>query len=180
MSSNLTRKRSLRGHDRVILVALGSNLESPQFGGPRQTLEAALGAMPYFGITVRQRSSWYSTAPVPASDQPWFVNGVALVETKASPAKLLALLHEIEAQFGRRRRSRNENRILDLDLLEYNHRVCCIEGGLQLPHPKIAQRAFVLHPLEELVPEWRHPLTDRTPAEMIQDLREFQSIRRLT
>ena len=165
-------------HDKAILVALGSNLESPEFGAPEQTLEAALGLMPSFGIAVAKRSSWYRSAPVPPSDQPWFVNGVAKVETKAQPVELLAILHSIEERFGRRRVHRNESRILDLDLLAFGRDCRSVPGGLMLPHPRIAERAFVLLPLRELVGAWHHPITGQTPAEMLEGLSTAQEIQR--
>ena len=163
----------------MILVALGSNLESPDFGGPQQTLEAALDVMPSFGVTVLAKSSWYRSAPVPISDQPWFVNGVASVATKAHSSDLLTLLHEIEARFGRTRTIRNESRILDLDLLAYGGECRSVPGGLILPHPKIAERAFVLEPLAELAAGWRHPRTGLTPREMLERLPDGQDICRI-
>ena len=163
----------------MILVALGSNLESPVHGSPQRVLEAALDSMPARGISVILRSSWYRSAPVPPSGQPWFVNGVAQIDTSMKPAELLARLHEIEFQFGRRRLVRNESRVLDLDLLAYN-RECLSEGSsLVLPHPRIAERAFVLYPLVEMVPEWQHPVSGETAAEMLRHLPEGQQIERI-
>ena len=103
------------------------------------------------------RSRWYRSAPVPPSDQPWFVNGVAAVETTLDPAALLALLHSVEARFGRVRREKNAARVLDLDLLAYGERVSAPDDVPVLPHPRLHQRAFVLRPLAELAPNWRHP-----------------------
>lgn len=163
----------------MILVALGSNLESPEIGGPQQTLEAAIGVMPSFGISVLQKSSWYHSAPVPLSDQPWFVNGIVRVETKARSAELLAKLHLIEERFGRKRSVRNESRVLDLDLLAFGRECQSIPGGLTLPHPRIAERAFVLLPLQELAKAWRHPETGQTPGEMLDRLPETQKICRI-
>lgn len=163
----------------MILVALGSNLESPVHGAPQRVLEAALESMPACGISVVLRSSWYRSAPVPRSSQPWFVNGVAQIDTSMKPAELLACLHEIEFQFGRRRLARNESRVLDLDLLAYD-RECPPEGsGLILPHPGIAERAFVLYPLVEMCPEWQHPVSGETAAEMLRGLPEGQQIERI-
>lgn len=163
----------------MILIALGSNLESPEFGGPQQVLEAALDAMPSYGATVLKVSTWYSSAPVPISDQPWFTNGVASVKTNAQSSALLARLHEIEARFGRTRGVRNESRVLDLDLLAYGRECRSTPGGLILPHPRIAERAFVLEPLAEVAGQWRHPLTGLTPHEMLGRLPESQRIRRM-
>jgi 2-amino-4-hydroxy-6-hydroxymethyldihydropteridine diphosphokinase len=141
----------------VILLGLGANLDHPRYGPPRKTLEAALEALQQSGVTVLARSRWYRSQPVPPSDQPWFVNAVASVATGLSPAALLAGLHEIEARFGRQRRERNEARVLDLDLLAYHDRVSAPGEIPVLPHPRLAERAFVLEPLLELDPGLRLP-----------------------
>lgn len=161
-----------------ILIGLGANLPSARFGPPRATLEAALEALEERGARIRRRSRWYESVPVPVSDQPWFVNGVALVETAADPAELLAILHAVEHDFGRERRQRNEARVVDLDLLAYGARV---DPGPTpvLPHPRLGERAFVLRPLAELLPDWRHPVTGRSVAELIAALPADQVARPL-
>src|SRR3546814_15500484 len=103
---------------------------------------------------------------VPESDQPWFVNGVASLRTDLSPWELLAVLHEVEAEHERVRSVPNASRTLDLDLLAYDDRVVDGAGGLMLPHPRLSERAFVLQPLAELAPDWRHPLSGLTAAEI--------------
>lgn len=150
----------------MILIALGGNLPSPRFGAPRQTCEAALAALHAAGVRVVRRSRWYRSAPVPPSDQPAFVNGVAQVATALPPADLLALLHRIEAELGRTRRLRNEARVIDLDLLAYGDRVSAAGDVPVLPHPRLAERAFVVLPLAEVAPGWRHPVNGLSPAEM--------------
>ena len=145
----------MKRHD-GIFIGLGANLPGPQ-GSPRATLEAALVALDRAGLRLVSRSRWYESAPVPMSDQPWYVNGVVEVETDLDPAALLALLHEIEAAFGRTRTVRNEARPLDLDLLAYGDRVLTEEPRPLIPHPRLHERAFVLLPLAELAPDWRHP-----------------------
>jgi 2-amino-4-hydroxy-6-hydroxymethyldihydropteridine diphosphokinase len=154
----------------MILVGLGANLEHPRYGPPRQTLEAALEALRLSGIVVLTRSRWYRSAPVPPSDQPWFVNCVASVETSLSPSALLAQLHEIETRFGRTRRRRNEARVLDLDLLAYHDRVSAPGECPVLPHPRLAERAFVVLPLAEVAPDWRHPVSGLGVAELASRL----------
>ena len=154
----------------MILIALGANLPSPSHGAPRAACEAALEALSAAGVRVMRRSRWYESAPVPASDQPWFINGVAAVETELSAADLLALLHRIEADFGRARRVRDEARVLDLDLLAYGDRVSAPGETPVLPHPRMAERAFVLLPLAEMAPGWRHPVSGLSPAEMAEQL----------
>src|SRR5579863_5749882 len=159
----------------MILVALGANLPSSEFGAPPASLEAALRLLEGESVRVKRCSSWYRSAPVPPSDQPWYVNGVAAVETMRSPAELLAALHRIEARFGRMRRERNEARVLDLDLLAYHDRMSRHgDPAPELPHPRLHQRAFVLVPLAEIAPDWRHPRLGLTVEEMVGRLPEGQ------
>jgi 2-amino-4-hydroxy-6-hydroxymethyldihydropteridine diphosphokinase len=160
----------------VILIALGANLPG-RHGSPRQTLEAALAALPSRGIAVRSRSAWYLTAPVPVSDQPDYVNGVAEIETALDAPATLAALHAVEADFGRVRGVANAARVLDLDLLDYDGQVR--SAAPVLPHPRIAERAFVLYPLREVAPDWVHPVRGRTVEELIAALPPGQKIRRL-
>lgn len=159
----------------MILVAIGSNLSSPAHGGPRQVCDAAVARLEALGVRVAARSRWFETAPVPLSDQPWFVNGVLAVETALEPAPLLELLHRVEAEFGRVRRAVNEARILDLDLLDHHGRVG--EGPPTLPHPRMGGRAFVLLPLADVAPSWRHPATGEALADLVAALPPDQGIR---
>lgn len=152
----------------MILIGLGANLPSAA-GGPRETLEAALRRLEQSGVRVVARSRWYRTAPVPVSDQPWFVNGVARVETCLDPPALLGLLRRIEREFGRERTVRNAARTLDLDIIDYDGKS---ENApdLVLPHPRMQERGFVLLPLAEIAPGWRHPTLDKTVENLISDL----------
>jgi 2-amino-4-hydroxy-6-hydroxymethyldihydropteridine diphosphokinase len=152
----------------MILIALGANLPSPA-GGPQQTLEAALERLEASGVHIAARSRWYRTAPVPVSDQPWFVNGVARVETALEPAALLMLLRQVEEAFGRQRTMPNAARTLDLDIIDYDNRVENT-AELTLPHPRMQDRAFVLLPLAELAPGWRHPTLGKTVENLISAL----------
>ncbi|MDP6706731.1 MAG: 2-amino-4-hydroxy-6-hydroxymethyldihydropteridine diphosphokinase [Alphaproteobacteria bacterium] len=156
----------------MILIGLGANLASPEHGAPEATLRAALEILAENGVATRLCSRWYCSPPVPASDQPWFVNAVARVETELAPEALLALLHDVESRLGRRRRVRWEARIVDLDLLCYGDLVGGSEPGseLELPHPRMHQRAFVLVPLAEVAPGWRHPTLHRTVETLIAEL----------
>ena len=160
----------------MILLGLGANLPSPEFGAPRRTLEAALEAVSDAGLRVVRRSRWYESTAVPASDQPNFVNGVAEVETDFGPAEVLTRLHEVEARFGRVRRVRWEARIVDIDLLAYHDLVVGDAGhqleGMVLPHPRMHERLFVLKPLAEMAPDWRHPVLRKTAAELMVGLPE--------
>lgn len=163
----------------MILVALGSNLPHPLHGAPRQVCEAALARLAEEGVPVRRRSSWYASAPVPASDQPWFVNGVADVAFEGGPAALLARLHEVERAFGRERTCRNAARVLDIDLLDFDGVVTGPDAALRLPHPRLQDRGFVLLPLREVAPGWRHPVSGRSVDDLIRDLPPGQTAARL-
>ncbi len=152
-----------------VLLGLGANL-SHAGRSPLDTLAAALDRLATLGVPAIATSRWYRTRPVPACDQPDFVNGVAAVRTGLDPDALLALLHRVEAAFGRRRGVRFAARSLDLDLLAFGDRVIDRPGGLQLPHPRLHQRAFVLIPLVEVAPEWRHPRLGRTARDLLAAL----------
>lgn len=162
----------------MILIALGGNLSSPAFGPPLNTLQAALAALAAKGVGVAALSRWYETEPVPVSDQPWFVNAVAAVETDLTPPALLAQLHEIEESFGRVRRERWEARIIDIDLLAYHDLVLPDvmswgkggSGGLVIPHPRLHLRRFVLEPLLDVAPDWRHPVLKRSARDLLRHL----------
>lgn len=160
----------------MILIAMGANLPSVA-GPPQQTLEAALAALAEAGIALERRSAWYRSAPSPAGDQPWYVNGVVSVATRLAPVELLGLLHRVEARFGRVRRQRNEPRVLDLDLLDYNGKLR--QETPVLPHPRLHERAFVLLPLADIAPDWRHPASGASLAALIAALPPGQLVERL-
>ena len=165
----------------MILIGLGANLPSAGYGAPHATLEAALRRCAESGLKIARSSPWYRSAPVPVSDQPWYVNGVAVVETDLAPLSLLSVLHDIEHAFGRIRRVRNESRELDLDLLAYEDLIVEPAGDaeLVLPHPRLHDRAFVLYPLRDVAPDWRHPASRRSVDELIAGLAGDQTIERL-
>jgi 2-amino-4-hydroxy-6-hydroxymethyldihydropteridine diphosphokinase len=141
----------------LILVALGANLPSVIYGRPSSTLAAALDLLDQHRVRVIRRSRWYETAPVPMSDQPWYVNGVAEVTSDLPPEALLLALHEVESRLGRTRDVVNAARVIDLDLLDYGGRIAA--GWPVLPHPRLHERAFVLRPLRDVAPQWRHPVS---------------------
>lgn len=160
----------------MILIGLGANLPSVN-GPPRRTLEIALTRLEANGVHVVACSQWYETAPVPISDQPWYVNAVARVETRLDPAALLACLHDIERSFGRIRTVVNAPRAIDLDLLAYDDRIQT--GPPQLPHPRLNDRAFVLFPLRDVAPDWIDPKTGVSLATLIAGLPADQDTRLL-
>jgi len=143
-----------------VAIALGSNL-----GNSREILEAALQSLSQRqGIQVLKRSRWYQTAAV-GPPQPDYLNGCALLSVALSPQKLLGILLQTEAQFGRVRRERWGPRTLDLDLLLYADWVLNLPE-LQIPHPRMRERAFVLIPLAEICPDCVDPVSGDTITQL--------------
>jgi 2-amino-4-hydroxy-6-hydroxymethyldihydropteridine diphosphokinase len=162
----------------VILIGIGSNLAASPAKTPLETAQQALDALAAPHLQPVACSSWYESAPVPLSDQPWFVNAVALVSTEREPEFLLAWMLDVEARFGRARGERNAARTLDLDLLDYDGLVIDTPK-LILPHPRLAERRFVLEPLCEIAPHWRHPVLGLTAVELLARLPAGQQVRRI-
>jgi len=160
----------------VIFVALGANLPGPDGSPAIETCRRAaalLDGLP--GLRLRALSRWFATAPVPpAPGVPDYVNAVARLEQLPGapgpqPAALLGALQAIEARFGRVRPYPNAPRTLDLDLLELDGLVRQAPDPV-LPHPRMAERAFVLAPLCDLAPGWVHPVLHRSAADLLAAL----------
>ena len=152
-------------------IALGGNLVHPQYGPPVETLQVALNALLKKEILTTRISLFYRSAPVPASDQPWYINAVADIETTLSADSVLKELHAVEAELGRIRGARNAARLVDLDLIDHRGEIAPgAPGKATLPHPRLAERAFVLKPLADLTPDWRHPVTGKSVRELLDAL----------
>ena len=150
--------------DQAVIVALGCN-DKGAWTTCREALEAALARFRSEGIDVIARSGWWSSLAWPDPSDPPFLNGVAIVRTDHDPHALMATLGRIEDAFGRRRSVRNAPRTLDLDLIAYGRLSGDLEG-LILPHPRAAERRFVMAPLAELAPGWVHPTDGRTAFDL--------------
>jgi 2-amino-4-hydroxy-6-hydroxymethyldihydropteridine diphosphokinase len=144
----------------MAVIALGSNLPGA-YPTSEALLEAALAAMADFGITVQARSSWWGSLAWPDPSRPPYLNGVVLVRPDSPPIELLSRLQALERAFGRRRDRAQTDRTLDLDLIAHG-RSCLHDAGLVLPHPRAAERLFVMGPVAEIAPSWRHPESGET------------------
>ncbi|MDE2135597.1 MAG: 2-amino-4-hydroxy-6-hydroxymethyldihydropteridine diphosphokinase [Alphaproteobacteria bacterium] len=153
----------------MIVISLGANLDSTA-GTPAQTLVAAMQSLIRNSVKVETVSNFYATPAWPDPSDPPYVNAVIKVCTDRSPAALLDVLHTVEISYGRTRGEKNAPRTLDLDLIDYDGRA--ERGPPILPHPRMAARAFVLIPLADVAPDWRHPVTGRSIAELIAALPE--------
>lgn len=147
------------------IIAFGGNLAFDGLFGAA-LFEAAAGALESRGITIERISSVWTTPAWPDPSDPSYRNAVALTRIATNdPQKAMDLLLEVELLFGRRRASSNAPRTLDLDLIDFGGLIFS-DKVLTLPHPRMQDRAFVLGPLSEIAPGWRHPMTGRTAADM--------------
>lgn len=160
--------------EQAVIVALGCN-DKGAWTSCREALEAALARFRSEGIDVVARSGWWSSLAWPDPSDPPFLNGVVIVRTDHEPHALMAALGRIEDAFGRRRSVRNAPRTLDLDLIAYGRSSGDLEG-LILPHPRAAERRFVMGPLAEIAPDWRHPTGGRTARELAASASDRKSV----
>ncbi len=157
---------------KLVYIALGSNV-----GDRAENLRAARGHIEGPDLHVLRASSIYETAPRDVEDQPWFLNQVVECETDLFPRQLLQRLQKIERAMGRKRRMAKGPREIDLDILLYANAVVKAPE-LEIPHPRLAERRFVLEPLAELAPELKHPGTRRTMRELLAGVMS-QAVRKI-
>lgn len=156
-----------------VFLSLGSNL-----GNRSGNIKGALDALGAAGIEVRRVSSFYRTEPVEFRQQPWFVNCVAEVETELLPLQLLKAVQNVERALGRRRTINKGPRKIDIDILLYENFVVR-SAALTIPHERMAGRKFVLAPLRELEAGLRHPVTERTVMEMLNETADSSQVIRI-
>ena len=150
--------------DEAVIVAVGGNLAGG-FTSCEALLEAALARLPEAGLPVLARSRWWRSAAWPDPEAPEYRNGVVLVEARGDAHSVLAALFAVEQGLGRTRGPRNAARTLDLDLIAHGRQVIG-DPDLILPHPRAHQRLFVMGPLAEIAPDWRHPLSGETAVDL--------------
>lgn len=156
---------------KLIYLSLGSNL-----GDRAANLDRAIEALSGIGVRVLRRSSIFETEPVDFLAQPWFLNCVIEAETSLAPRPLIKELQSIERKLGSRKLVPRGPRIIDLDVLFYGTDVIH-EAGMEIPHPRLAERRFVLVPLAELAPELRHPVLRKTAAELLAAVQDRSAVR---
>jgi 2-amino-4-hydroxy-6-hydroxymethyldihydropteridine diphosphokinase len=156
MASKILGQDGPPGETPEIFIALGANIPSAA-GPPEVTLNAALATLAARGLRILKVSTFCRTPAWPNPADPPFVNAVVGVETDLQPFALLGLLHEVETAYGRKRSVPNAPRSLDLDLIDFRGQV--ERGPPEIPHPRMVDRRFVLEPLAEIAPGWRHPRT---------------------
>ena len=162
--------------DTPVIIAIGSNRRHGRHGPPPRVVAAAIDALAGYGIAVSRRSDIHATAPVGPSDRT-FANAVVTARTGLSAHDLLTALKAVERDFGRRRGRRWGARVLDLDIIAYGDAVLPSQRnwtagrGLVVPHRALHLRRFVLDPMLQVAPAWRHPRLNRSVRQLAARLR---------
>ncbi|HKV28976.1 MAG TPA: 2-amino-4-hydroxy-6-hydroxymethyldihydropteridine diphosphokinase [Candidatus Acidoferrales bacterium] len=151
-------------------LSLGSNV-----GDREKHLAAAINALGPHGIRVTRQSSIYATEPVGFKTQSWFLNCAVEAETNLMPRQLLRAIRQIENEIGRRRFVRNGPRVIDLDILLCGSSIIHA-AELEIPHPRMAERKFVLVPMAEIAPTLRHPVKNKTIGELLAETSDRSAI----
>ena len=165
-----------------IIIGVGGNIYSENGCHPIEVCKTAIDTLIQYSIKVEKQSKWYSSEPIPKSDQPNFFNCVILATTKLNEYDVLKSLHQIENKFGRKRNLINEARTIDLDLIDYSSKVLQ-NNIITIPHPRAHLRKFVMGPLSEIYPNWIHPILKVNVYQILkcldkQKLEEFENIKK--
>ena len=157
----------------IVYLSLGSNV-----GDRANNLRTAIAALPHAGVAVKRVSSFYETEPVDLREQPWFLNCVVQAETHFEAAMLLRALREIEMKMGNTKLVPKGPRLIDMDVLLYGDETIDTPE-LQVPHPRMLQRRFVLVPLAEIAPHVKHPSWNGTAEQLLHSTPDQSEVRRL-
>ena len=158
----------------MIFLALGSNLSS-SFGDRFANINLAISYLENYGIQIINKSDFYETYSYPNKENPKFINIVISVKTHLSPVDLMSVLLFIEEKLERKRNKKNDPRTCDIDIIDYNNQVLDFKYknlNITVPHIKLIFRNFVLLPLQEISPEWKHPITKENIRTIIDNLSE--------
>ncbi len=161
----------------VIYLGLGANLPW-QNQLPVATLEQAIAVLPQHNIHVQTVSPFYQSPPWLGMEQPDYINAVVAVKTVLLPAEVMEAIIAIETQFGRQRSVKNASRTLDIDIIAWGNKIIQNEM-LTVPHPYLAERAFVLLPLHDIAPEWQHPQKGQTIKQLIAACADCTNIQKI-
>jgi len=156
----------------TVYLSLGSNIDDRV-----KNLHAAIEHLPHSGVAVITVSSFYETEPVDLLEQPWFLNCVVEAKTHFEANMLLQALREIEAKMGTRKLVAKGPRLIDLDILLYGDD-SIDTPELQVPHPRMLERRFVLVPLVEIAPQRKHPSWKATAEELLAITRDLSTVRK--
>ena len=158
----------------MIFLALGSNLSS-SFGDRFENINLAISHLEDYEIQIIKKSNFYETYSYPNKENPKFINIVISVKTYLSPVDLMSVLLFIEVKLERKRNKKNDPRTCDIDIIDYNNQVLDFKYknlNLTVPHKELIFRNFVLLPLQEISPEWKHPITKENINTLIDKLPE--------
>jgi 2-amino-4-hydroxy-6-hydroxymethyldihydropteridine diphosphokinase len=158
--------------EKTVYLSLGSNV-----GDREGNLRTAIDELPHAGVAVRRVSSFYETEPVDLQQQPWFLNCVVEAETHFEALTLLRALREIETKMGSKKLVAKGPRLLDMDILLYGSETIA-RKELQVPHPRMHLRRFVLVPLAEIAPEAVHPSLIKTVKQLLEETADRSIVRR--
>ena len=158
----------------MVILSLGSNLPS-KYGDKFENLKYAISLLEDSDILLDKKSSFYETPSYPDKSKPKFANMVISVKTSLSPVNLMTIIIDIEKKLERIRRNKNDPRTCDIDIIDYKDQIIKIKNNnfyLEIPHKSLVSRNFVLYPLQEILPNWKHPKTKEILSVLINKLNE--------
>ena len=156
----------------MVLLGLGSNLSST-FGDRYQNIDLAVSFIKQNGIYLKKKSSYYETPSYPNKNNPKFINIIIEIETSLSPQNLASILISIEEKLERKRKKKNDPRTCDIDIIDYKGQIIDFKYkdlDFIVPHTKLIYRNFILYPLQEILPNWKHPKTKELISILIEKL----------